>query len=53
MEEKENAKQVPEITDEELEQVTGGKKVDFKPVVLTPVETPGKDEKGQGTSDQQ
>ena len=47
MEEKKNAKQVPEIKEEELEQVTGGRTVDFKPVTLTPVDMPESDKKGQ------
>lgn len=53
MEEKKNAKQVQEIKDEELDQVTGGIKVEFKPAALIYKDMPNPDEKDQGTPDQQ
>lgn len=55
MEEKKNAKQVPEIKDEELDQVTGGRKitVDFKPVTLTFKDTSETGEKAQEPLDRE
>ena len=55
MEEKKNAKQVPEIKDEELDQVTGGRtiKVDFKPVHLTFKDTQETVEKAQEPPDRE
>lgn len=53
MEEKKNAKQVPEIKDEELDQVTGGRTVDFRPVILTLKSPPEPNEKPQDSFDEQ